>query len=130
MNQPKSTVELCYMCPRGLSGPPAVTLTKKLKIRDFLLDEITQFLLASPCFGIMFASNFNIFLYSVWLRITDEGSIPEVRIWSMMLIQPDFKLILEEVSFCISTSWRVHYWWTRSPEGTCSKVLRSTSVYS
>ena len=27
-NQPKSTVELGYMCPRGLSGPPAVTLTK------------------------------------------------------------------------------------------------------
>ena len=27
-NQPKSTAELGYMCPRGLSGPPAVTLTK------------------------------------------------------------------------------------------------------
>ena len=27
-NQPKSTVELCYMYIRGLTGPPAVTLTK------------------------------------------------------------------------------------------------------
>ena len=27
-NQPKSTVELGYMCPRGHTGPPAVTLTK------------------------------------------------------------------------------------------------------
>ena len=27
-NQPKYIVELCYMCPRGLLGPPAVTLTK------------------------------------------------------------------------------------------------------
>ena len=27
-NQPKSTVELGYMCPRGLTGPPAVTLAK------------------------------------------------------------------------------------------------------
>ena len=27
-NQPKSTVELGYMCPRGLTGPPAVILTK------------------------------------------------------------------------------------------------------
>ena len=27
-NQPKSTVEVGYMCPRGLTGPPAVTLTK------------------------------------------------------------------------------------------------------
>ena len=29
-NQPKSTVELGYMCPRGLTGPPAVTLSKWL----------------------------------------------------------------------------------------------------
>ena len=28
MNQPKSTLELGYMCPRGLTGPPAVTFTK------------------------------------------------------------------------------------------------------
>ena len=27
-NQPKSTIELGYMCPRELTGPPAVTLTK------------------------------------------------------------------------------------------------------
>ena len=27
-NQPKSTVERGYMCPRGLTGPPAVILTK------------------------------------------------------------------------------------------------------
>ena len=27
-NQPKSTVELGYMCPRWLTGPLAVTLTK------------------------------------------------------------------------------------------------------
>ena len=36
-NQPKSIVELGYMCPRGLSGPPAVTLTKKLKYEKRLL---------------------------------------------------------------------------------------------
>ena len=27
-NQPKSIVELGFMCPRGLSGPPAKTLAK------------------------------------------------------------------------------------------------------
>ena len=36
-NQPKSTVELGYMCPRGLLGPPEVTLTKKLKYSKRLL---------------------------------------------------------------------------------------------
>ena len=30
-NQPKSTVEHDYICPRGLTSPPAVTLIKKLK---------------------------------------------------------------------------------------------------
>ena len=27
-NQLMSTIELGYMCPRGVTGPPAVTLTK------------------------------------------------------------------------------------------------------
>ena len=36
-NQQRPTVELGYMCPRGLTGPPAVTLTKKLKYKKRLL---------------------------------------------------------------------------------------------
>ena len=36
-NQPKSTVELGYMCPRGLTGPPAAALTKWLKYKKRLL---------------------------------------------------------------------------------------------
>ena len=28
---------------------------------------------------------------SVWLRITDEGSVPEMRIWSILLIKSDLK---------------------------------------
>ena len=36
-NQPKSTVELGYMCHRGVSGPPAVALTKELKYKKRLL---------------------------------------------------------------------------------------------
>ena len=33
-NQPISTVELGYMCPRGLLGPPAVTLTFQIRYQD------------------------------------------------------------------------------------------------
>ena len=33
----KSTVEPGYMCPLGLAGPQAVTLTKQLKYKDRLL---------------------------------------------------------------------------------------------
>ena len=36
-NQPKSTGELGYMCPREISGPPAVTIIKKLKYKKRLL---------------------------------------------------------------------------------------------
>ena len=29
--------------------------------------------------------------YFIWLRITDEGSVPEMRIWSILLIKSDLK---------------------------------------
>ena len=41
-NRPKSTVELGYMCPRGLLGPPAKTVTKKLKHEKTLLLKCTH----------------------------------------------------------------------------------------
>ena len=34
---------------------------------------------------------FNFYNYFLWLRITDEGSIPEMRIWSILLIKSDLK---------------------------------------
>ena len=42
-NQPKSTVELGYMCPRGLSGQSAVTLTKLLKYKKTSTQMYTPF---------------------------------------------------------------------------------------
>ena len=36
--------------------------------------------------------NFQPFVnYLVWLRITDEGSVPEMRMWSILLIKSDLK---------------------------------------
>ena len=37
-DQPKSIVELGYMCPRGLSGPPAVTLTNVFYISPLMIN--------------------------------------------------------------------------------------------
>ena len=34
---------------------------------------------------------FNVWNHFVWLRITDEGSLPEMRIWSILLIKSDLK---------------------------------------
>ena len=42
--------------------------------------------------------------YFVWLGITDEGSVPDMRIWSILLIESDLKWCIHsvEVSFYIS----------------------------
>ena len=32
----------------------------------------------------------------VWLRITDEGSLPEIRIWSILFIKSDLKLCIHQ----------------------------------
>ena len=42
-NQPESTVELGYMCPRGLTGPPVVTLIKQLKYKETSTKMYTPF---------------------------------------------------------------------------------------
>ena len=39
--------------------------------------------------------------YIVWLRITDQGLVPEMRIWSILLIKSDLKWCI--VSFWIRT---------------------------
>ena len=47
--------------------------------------------LALPCFG-TFRHTFSAFLnYSLLLRITDEGSVPDMRIWSISLVKSDLK---------------------------------------
>ena len=47
----------------------------------------TLSLLASVCFGtfVIWWSLFNFFNYFVWLRIIDDGSVLEMRIWSILL---------------------------------------------
>ena len=47
---------------------------------------------------------FNVWNHFVWLRITDEGSLPEMRIWSILLIKSDLNgvYIKVEVSFHIN----------------------------
>ena len=70
-NQPKPTAELGYMCsPRGLSDPPAVTLTKQLKYKE------TSTKMYTPCkhtyilwsilflYKLRFKINHNIITYS------------------------------------------------------------------
>ena len=57
--------------------------------------------MASACLGTFWVFTFQL---TVWLRITDEGSVPEITIWSILLIKSDKNdvYILIEVSFYIS----------------------------
>ena len=45
----------------------------------------TPSLLALPCFGTFLAFIFNFLNYFLWLRISDEGPVPKMRIWSTSL---------------------------------------------
>ena len=70
----------------------------------------------------LFGHYFSTFILNVWLRIIDEGSVPEMRIWSISLINSDLKwcilYILVEVSIWISSlfaiifqnAWSVNLW--------------------
>ena len=46
---------------------------------------------AETCFGSFWTSLFNVLNYFAWLRITDEGLVPEMRIWSILLIKCHIK---------------------------------------
>ena len=48
-------------------------------------------LLASASFGTFVTSLFNFLNYFVWLRITDEGSVPEMSIWSILFMKSNLK---------------------------------------
>ena len=76
--------------------------------------------------------SFQLLNYFVWLRVTDEGSVPKKHIWSILLMKSDINGVYILVSFYISTTsltWLVSLLVDqRVPEGTCSQVLRPTSV--
>ena len=50
------------------------------------------------------ASYFNFLHYFVWLRITDEGSVPKMRVWSILLVKSDIKWCIH-----LSRSLYVYY---------------------
>ena len=67
----------------------------------------------------LFGHQFQPFVnYFVWLRITDEGSVPEMRIWSILLIKSDLKwcILLRRSLFLYFNTWfREHWKWAHFP---------------
>ena len=72
--------------------------------RNFVI--ITPPLLALPYFGTFWASLLNFKNCFVWFKIHYEGSVPEMRLWSILLIKYDYNVIyiLVEDSFYIINS--------------------------
>ena len=48
-------------------------------------------LLVSASYLYFYDIYFQFLNYFVWLRITDEGSVPQMRIWSILLMKSDLK---------------------------------------
>ena len=69
--------------------------------------------------------------YFVWLRMTDDGHIPEMRVWSILLVNPILKWCIHpKGSLFLYFNYFVSVTAGGSEvlEGTCSQVLRSTLV--
>ena len=66
-------------------------------------------------FGTFGALLLHVLNYIVWLMITDEGSVPKMRIWSILLIKSDLKwcihLSISLFIFQLLGEW--HCWSTR-----------------
>ena len=69
-------------------------------------------ILASVCFGTFVTSLANLFSYFVWLRIPDDGSVLEMRIWS---------ILLSLFSYCKSQAFTLNTLW-----GFCKIYAQST----
>ena len=68
---------------RSVSRASTFSMLKFIEILIF--GVYSPSLLASVCFGPLVISLFNFFSYFLWLRITDDVSVPEMRIWSISL---------------------------------------------
>ena len=84
---------------RTLQGPTIFVL-KFIEIVIF--GVYSPSLLASICFGTFVTSLFNFFSYFVWLRITDDGSVLEMGIWSILLSLFSY---CKSQAFTLNTLW-------------------------
>ena len=79
------------------------------------------------------ASLLNFWNYFVWLRITDDGSVPEMHIWSILLIKSGLKLCKHHsrsLFLYFNNLVNVTAGGPVIPRGTCNHVLQSTSADS
>ena len=97
--QPSSTVDFSWLI-RSVSRSSTIFVLKFIEIVIF--GVYLPSLLASICFGTFVISLFNFFSYFVWLRITDDGSVLEMGIWSILLSLFSY---CKSQAFTLNTLW-------------------------
>ena len=87
-----------------------------LKLIEIVLFWIYYMASILTSFDTFVTSLFNFLNYFVWLRITDEGSVPKMRIWSILLMKSDLKWCIHLGLFIfqpLHSLGECHCWWTR-----------------
>ena len=67
---------------------------------------------------------FNFWNHFVWLRITDEASFPEMRIWSILLIKSDLKWCIH-----LSRSLFLYFNFISMSDLNVQKIFKSNCFY-
>ena len=102
----------------------SVLRASKFSVLKFIPIVIFRIYYMASIFGFSFfwyfcGISFQFLSYFVWLRITHEGSVPEMRIWSILLMKFDLKwwsLFIFQPLHSVSVSAVDQ----RVPESTCS----------
>ena len=105
-----------------------------LRASKFSVLKLIEIVILSVYYTILFcfslfrhywASLFNFYNFFLWLRITDEGSVPEMRIWSILLIKSVQKWCMHlsrSLFFIFQLLGECHRWWTsKSPRAHVAK---------
>ena len=118
--------------PAGFEPTPRQSTTKKVSALDRNATRVWWGSVVKCLTEYLKLLIFNFWIHIVWLRITDEGSLPEMRIWSILLINSDLKWCIHlskslylYFNYLVCVSLLVDQW---VPEGTCCQFLRLTSV--
>ena len=76
---------------RSVLSASNLSVLKLIEIVILWIYYNITFLIGFSLFWHFLDITFQLLNYFVWLRITYEGSVPEMRIWSILLIKSNFK---------------------------------------
>ena len=76
----------------------------------------------------LFVITFQLLNYFVWLRITDEGSLPEMRLWSILLIKSCLKWCIYLSRSLLAYLMNLHMCLANESPSGCSILIKEFSL--